>query len=240
MTLLLNFNDFSKMRIYKFIFLSIFVFMNFLLLSQANRETDFGFYTEFDFEQKLYRNLSLNISDELRLKTNIIAFDRNVATVGLDYSFFDKKLKFGLNYANIHLYNNDHYFENRNRFFANISYKYSINRVTISWRLRLQTTIRNEYRGDYKINPRYVMKNKFEIEYDIFGKAFKPFVSCDFSNNLNDYRSGYGIIRLRFQAGSSWRIDRNNYLLFFLNYDEYFKNYEPRIIAFCITYKLKR
>jgi len=211
----------------------------FSLLAQQPRETQGGIYLSFEAEKDFNRSLSLKIEEEVRLINNQIGFDRNVSSLGLDYSLFNKKVKAGVYYAFIYLYNNDNLFEPRHRYYFNLSYKETLNSFSFSWRGRIQTTIRDNNHGNYRINPRYVMKNKFEVEYSIWGLPWKPYVSCDFSTDLNDPINRYDFVRVRFQGGAKWRINRTDQMDFFIRWNEYLKDNAPRIIGIGTSYKMK-
>jgi hypothetical protein len=222
-----------------FIFLFSFLLSSFSLSAQE-RETNLGSSLSVELEKDLSRFFSLGMEEEVRfIENNNHGFDRSVTSLGLDYSLFDKRIKIGAYYAFIYLYNNDYLYEPRHRYYLNLSYKQPVDAFTFSWRGRLQGTYRDEDRGEYKINPKYVMKNKLEVDYTIFGSPWKPYLSCDFSTNLNDPVMGYELTRIRYQGGVSWRMNRTDYLGFFLRYDEYLSADDPHTIAIGVTYKKK-
>ena len=210
------------------------------VLSQSEQETAFGAALVLEIEKDLAKNLSATFEEEVRLVNNPIGFDRTATTLGFDYRLFNQKVKIGGAYAFIHLYNNDFLFESRHRYYLNLSYRETFNAITLSWRGRLQATHRNENIDRYKINPKYVMKNKVEASYTIFGSPWKPYLSCDFSTILNDpMMNGYGLTRVRFTGGSAWRLNRTTYLDFFLRYDKELDARDPNRISFGIGYKTK-
>ncbi|MDR2621870.1 MAG: DUF2490 domain-containing protein [Dysgonamonadaceae bacterium] len=216
----------------------------FLLLSlpsfaQTPRETTFGASLSVEAEKELSRFFSLTGEEEVRLRDNSTGFDRSVTSLGIDYAFFDRKAKIGIYYAFLYLYNNDHLFEPRHRYYLNFSYKETVEPFILSWRGRLQGTYRDENRGEYKINPKYVMKNKLEAAYMIWGSPWKPYLSCDISTSLNDPVRGNELTRLRFQGGASWRLNRTTYLDFFLRCDEYLVGDDPRVLSVGASYKMK-
>ncbi|MDR0698536.1 MAG: DUF2490 domain-containing protein [Tannerella sp.] len=210
-----------------------------LASSQSKRDTKEGMSLSVTAEKYLRRNLSLNIEEEIRLQTNRIGFDRTVSAAGLDYNLLNRKAKIGVYYAFIYLYNNDYLFEPRHRFYLNLSYKESIESFTVSWRLRVQETVRDEKRGSYRVNPRYATKNKLEVEYVVWGKPWMPFLSCDLSNNLNDPETRYDFVRLRFQGGVNWRLNRTESLDIFLRWDEHLKADDPRVVSLGINFKMR-
>jgi hypothetical protein len=215
----------------------------FLLLSvssfaQSRKETDVGASLSLELEKELNRFFSLSMEEEIRLLDSPTGFDRSVTSLGLDYALFGRKLKFGAYYAFIYLYNNDHLYEPRHRYYFNLSYKETINQFTLSWRGRVQGTYRDENRGEYKINPKYGLKNKFQVEYAIWGSPWKPFISCDLSNDLNN-PMGNALTRIRYQGGTGWRLNRTDYLDFFVRYDQYMAGDEHNGVSIGVGYKIK-
>lgn len=214
------------------------LFISLPVLAQSEKENHYGASLSVELEKDLNRFFSLALEEEVRLKNNPVGFDRSVTTFGFDYALFDRKLKFGVYYAFIYLYNDDSFFEPRHRSYFNISYKETREAFTFSWRGRLQGTYRDENRGRYKINPKYGMKNKIQIEYSIWGSPWKPFISCDISNDLNN-PAGNELTRFRYQGGVVWRLNRTDYFEFFARYDQYTAGNEANILAIGVSYKMK-
>ena len=211
------------------------------VLSQSDKETRLGTMMAIEVEKELSRKFSGVIEEEVRLVDNRIGFDRSVSTLGFDYTFLNQKAKVGVYYAYIYLYNSDYLFEQRHRFYLNISYKEIVAPFTFSWRGRLQSTYRDEDIDSYKINPKYVMKNKLEVAYTIWGSPWKPFLLCDFSTMLNDpVTAGYEFIRMRFMGGVNWRLNRTTYLEFFLRYDKEMDWRDPDVFSLGVSYKIKK
>lgn len=206
--------------------------------AQSERETDFGTSLALELQKDLNKKFTISFEEELRLVTNDKGFDRAMSTLGVDYSFFDKRFKLGAYYCYIYMYNNKHYYESRHRYYLSLSYKQPLGDFTLSWRGRFQGTYRDENRGEYKINPKYVFRNKFDLTYTIFGSPWKPFVSCDISSTTND-PMGNELYKVRYQAGASWRLNRTDYLEFFVRYDNYYADDDPNVIGVGVGYKIK-
>ena len=217
--------------------LSIIILLFPVVLLAQERQTDFGSAFSVSLEKRLGERFDISLDEELRLLTNNnYGFDRLASTVGVDYLIIRKKLKAGLYYSNLYMYNSSNYYENRHRYSFSLIYKESFGKYTVSWRGRVQGTLRDEDRGDYKINPKYVLMNKFEIKYLIRGSRWEPYLFTETTNTLND-PLGNEIYKIRFQGGSSWRLDRTSYLEFFLRWNEYFIMPDPRVISIGIGYK---
>ena len=217
--------------------LSILLLLFSVALPAQERETDVGSMFSVELKKRLGQKFDVSLEEELRLMTNNSnGFDRWVNTVGVDYSIISKKLKAGLYYSHLYLNNSNKYYENRYRYSFSLIYKESFGKYTVSWRGRVQGTCRDENVGEYKINPKYVLRNKLEVEYLIRGSRWKPYLFTETTNTLND-PIGNEIYKIRFQGGSSCRLDRTTYLEFFLRWNEYIVMPDPRVISIGVGYR---
>ncbi|MDR0799893.1 MAG: DUF2490 domain-containing protein [Dysgonamonadaceae bacterium] len=224
---------------HKRLLIGLLVTIPWLAPAQVKQETNAGMVGSFQIEKDLGRAFTLAGEEEIRLTDNNVGFDRSATSIGLDYTIWRKRVKVGAYYSFLYLYNNDYLYEARHRYYFNISYKQPVNEFTFSWRGRFQSTYRDEDRGSYKINPKNVLKNKIEVDYTIFGSPWKPYVSCDFSTTLNDPVRNYELTRIRYQAGTNWRLDRTTTLEFFLRYDNYLGIQDPNRFSLGVSYKMK-
>jgi hypothetical protein len=209
-----------------------------LTFAQGQRETDVGLSLSATLQKDLMQDLDISLEQEIRLKDNNIGFDRTVTSLGLDYAFLNRKIKVGAYYAFIYRYNNNFLYEPRHRYYFNLAYRQPYQRWTFSWRGRIQGTYRDENRGEYKINPRYVMRNRLEIEYSVWGRPWKPYISCEVFTDLNN-PLGNDLTRIRYQAGTTWRLNRTDYVDFFLRYNDEFSGDDSRLIALGVGYRVK-
>jgi hypothetical protein len=218
----------------------VLFFSAFVLTSsaQSQKMTNGGAIFSFELEKFYNRFLSLSIEEEARLISNNTGFDRSVSSLGANYTLIDKKLKTGIYYAFIYLYNNDYLYEPRHRIYLNVLYKETFEPFVFSWRGRMQSTYRNENRGTYRVNPKYILKNRLQAEYLIWGLPWKPVLACELSRDLNDPESN-ALTRIRYQGGVSWRLNRTDYLDFFLRFDYYTASKDPNVIFMGIEYKIK-
>ncbi len=207
--------------------------------SQEDKETLLGASLALELEKDISTNLSAVFEEEVRLLTNGMGFDRTATSLGLDYSFLEKKAKIGGFYTFIYKYNNDQFFEPRHRFYLNLIYKENLDPFTIMWRGRAQATIRDESLGSFRINPKYILKNKIEVAYTIFGSPIKPFISCDFYTLLNNPEESFQLTRLRYAGGINWRLNRTNSLEIYLRYDQNPDSRDANTASLGAAYKVK-
>lgn len=208
-------------------------------VAQEKKEVDFGASLSFELQKDLTRKITLSAEEEVRLKSNIDnGFERSMTSLGLDYSIIAKRLKVGAYYCFMYRYNSDRFYETRHRVFVSASYKQPLGDFVLSWRGRFQRTYRDESVGEYKINPKYVLRNKVDVDYIIFGSPWTPFVSADFSNTTND-PMGNELYRIRYQVGTSWRMNRTDYMKFFVRYDQNLIFKDPDILSIGVGYEIR-
>jgi len=199
-------------------------------------ETDIGGIISAQFNKKLNKHFELGFEEEVRLVSNNTGFNRLSSGMGLEYTII-KRLKCSVFYNYMYMYDGKNNYESRHRYYINLSYKRALNRkLTLAWRTRFQGTYRDEDRGMYKINPKYVLRNRMEAEYSILGTRWKPNLSMEASYSLND-PMGNEFYKLRFQGGTSWRLDRTTYLDFFVRADKYLTEKNQQIISLGVGYK---
>jgi hypothetical protein len=206
--------------------------------AQSRKETNGGAAFAFELEKECSRFFSLSVEEEVRLISNSTGFDRSVTAIGADCALADRRLKIGAHYAFLYLYNNDYLYEPRHRIYLNVLYRETVAPFTLSWRGRLQSTFRDENRGSYRVNPRHVLKNRIRAEYSIWGSPWKPFLSCELSNDLNDPESNTPT-RIRYQGGASWRLNRTDHLDFFIRFDRHTSGKDPNAVLLGVEYKIK-
>jgi len=242
------------MQFIKKISLTILLLFPALAFAQYEQGTRGGLSLGFDGEKRLSHKIYLGFSQEFRLaavaspytETNSIFsplpdldYDRSITSVGLDYSIIAKRLKAGVYYTFLYVMNNDYLYEPRHRMHLSLTYKHPFaHQWSVSWQAKGQVTLRDEERGDYRVNPRFVLKNRFKIDYQIWGKPFKPFLTVGTVNYLNDDRARYDFQRLRTTLGIEWRINRTNFIDFFGRWDEYLTDTDPRVISLGVNYKM--
>ena len=214
----------------------VLLFFSAALLAQE-RKTDFGSAFSVELKKRFGGKFDISLEEELRLSTNNNGgFDRWTNTVGVDYLIIRRKLKAGMYYCYYRMYNSNNYYENRNRYYLILQYRETFGRYTVTWRGRLQGTNRNEERGEYRINPKNVLRNKFEIEYSIPGSPYNPYFFTETTNTIND-PFGNEIYKLRFQGGVVKRLERTADLELFFRWNEYLVMPDPRVMVIGIGYR---
>lgn len=192
--------------------------------------SDAGAIGSLSLSKDLGRRIGATVEQEFRFNQNVSSFDRSMTTVGVDYTLIKKLLKAEVNYDFIYQ-RQDTYFELRHRGSASLSAQMKSNSFGFKLRTRAQSTWRDESRGDYKFNPKYVWRNKLECEYTIFGSPVKPFVSGEVFCPLNG-GSGFFMDGYRAVVGAKYRLSSHTALEFMLRYDQEVQVANPKNILY--------
>lgn len=151
------------------------------------QEKDAGLWTSVNFEAKLVKKLSLNISEELRFNENITELGAAFTDAGLSYKL-NKHFQVAVNYRFIQRHRDDNYYSFRHRFYADIKYSYKIKPLELSIRTRLQEQISDIGRASDGGVPEYWLRNKLNVKWDL-DKPYKPYISVELFSPLNYPRS---------------------------------------------------
>lgn len=219
--------------------LIFFLFCAMIPAKLMSQTFDAGAITSVAVSKDLGRYSSIKAEEELRFNQNITSFNRSKTTLGLNYSLYRDILMAEVDYNFIYLNGIDNY-EFRHRCSVGLSTQTDIDRFNLGFKSRVQTTWRDENRGSYNFNPKYVWRNKIELNYDIFGSPLKPYISEELFCPLNGAK-GFYLNGLRTTAGLKYRLTKHNSVEVQLMYDQEIQQANPQgIIYACAgwTYKL--
>lgn len=211
----------------RFLFLLITLFASVFMYAQTS---DAGAIGSVDVSTDIGPMMSANMSQEIRFNQNLTSFDRSMTSLGLDYSLIRKVLKAEIGYDLIYQNQTDFY-EFRHRASFALSTQYKLDSYSFQFKTKAQSTWRDESRGDYKFNPKYVWRNKLECTYTIFGSPVKPFVSgevfCPLNGGKGFYMDGYRAI-----IGAKYRTSAHTTLEFMIRYDQDIQQSNPKSIVY--------
>jgi hypothetical protein len=206
------------------------------LFSQAN---DFGAIGSLAVSANFGRSWSGKVEQELRFNQNLSSFDRLLTSIGLNYSIIRKILKAEIDYDFIYQRQNE-YFEFRHRASVALVGSVSYHSFDFELRTRGQAIYRDETRGDYKFNPKFVWRNKLECTRTIFGSPIKPYLSAEIFCPLNT-AMGFCMDGFRVVLGAKYRLSEHVTILPFLRYDQDVQQPNPKSLlygGFGWSYKL--
>ena len=170
------------------------------------------------------------VEQEIRFNNNFALFDRSLTSVGVNYTIIRKVLKAVADYDFIYQRQID-YFEIRQRSSVALSSQFKLNSFDFELRTRGQAIWRDESRGDFKFNPKYVWRNKLECTYTIFGSPVKPYLSTEIFCPINSVH-GFYLDGLRATMGVKYRMSLHTSTVFFIRYDQDIQQANPKSIFY--------
>lgn len=217
----------------------LFAFLCFFSLKNYAQSSDLGSTIEAEISKRFFKKLDLSISAEWRQREDLKEIDRYSFGGDIGYRF-NSYLKIGAAYNYIQFNHNKKGWETRHRYHAYATGSYKYNRLKFSLRERFQSTYRVGVKETYKrANPKFIMRSKFEIDYNIRKSMFEPYVSAELYNTLNDPRKNY-VDRLRYEVGTAIKLNKKNSFNVGYRYTDYAIPEDGDIVhCICIGYNFK-
>jgi len=211
----------NKMRMTGFYLLVIGLFFALPGFSQEEVPVNEDVYTEetglwstIDLGKKWDNGIAINFEEETRTRDNFMTTDRFMTSFDLSYKPV-KFLKAGASYTRIS-YNKEGkestnylpYWEKRNRYCAYVQGEYSLGRFEVSLKERFQSTYRIGVKAkDDRANPKFLLRSKMGLSYDVKGISLQPFVSYEMQHSLNDPTGVNGLVGSRFAVGVGYEFN---------------------------------
>jgi hypothetical protein len=147
------------------------------------QEKDAGLWTSVNFEAKLVKKVTFNISQEFRFNENVTELGTSFTDAGLSYKL-NKHFQFAVNYRFTQRHRVDNYYSFRHRFYADLKYSYKLTPFDFSLRTRLQDQISDIGRASDGGVPEYYLRNKLNVKLDL-DKSYTPYISFELFSPLN-------------------------------------------------------
>ena len=206
--------------------------------SQAKRNSMVSFSGELS--KKITSGLETSFQQDLRLNAGKQDFNSIRSTIQLDYSLIPKFLKIGAVYTYRYQLNDDRYYQNRHRwaFQANLKQIIGID-WSASLRFRYQSTYREVYYKEYKVNPKNYLRTKLSLGYNFRGSRLAYSASVEPYIYLNN--PGKPLCdRLKYQIDADYRLGRYATLCGYIRFDKEIQVKEPvHVLMAGLIYKYK-
>ncbi len=210
-----------------------------LYLPLFAQSSNFGSLVEAEIGKRFFKKLEASLSAEWRQREDLGEVDRLSAAAELSFRF-NQYIKVGAAYNYIQFNHEKRGWETRHRYIGYVTGNYKYRRVKFSLRERFQSTYREGVKVTAKrANPRFMLRSKFGIDYNIRKSPFEPFISAEMYNTLNDPRKNY-VDRIRYEAGTGYKINKKNSLSLSYRYTDYATPEDGDIVhAICVGYKFR-
>lgn len=179
-------------RIGYILLVSLFILKGHPLLAQ---QEDAGLWSSFGIEKEFDKDLAVSLSQELRFNENISELGTAFTELGVSKGF-GKGFKAGISYRLIQKRQVDDYYQWRHRILFDLSYRYKIQKVSLSLRQRY-TRQYNQVNYDAEASiPVQYFRTRLKADYKI-NKKTSAFLSGELfyelqnSNNLAIDNSRY-------------------------------------------------
>lgn len=173
----------------------------------------------------------LSLEQELRFDKGMTSLNRSSTSVGADFTIVKRLLKAEVDY--IFMYRRADYerYELRHRITAGVVLQQRVDRFTFKLRTRGQTTFRDESRGDYKHNPKYVWRNRLMVDYNIRKSPFRPYISAEIFCPINTDH-GFFMDAYRLTAGTKYKLSKRASFDFQIRFDQEIQQTNPKNILY--------
>ncbi len=224
-------------------FLSKLITVILIIFCQINpgssQTKDFQLWSDIKLEAEIFKKISVEIEEEIRLAENISKIEDYFTDVGISYNFWDN-FTFGGYYRFIRRNELDDRISNIHRYYFDLKYDRKIKRWELSLRTRYQSRYKNINSDDTGYKPENHNRNKLSLAYDIYRSPLKPEIWFDIYYQLNN-PGGNKFDKIRFAPELGYRI--NNHIrvnIYYMIEKEYnVKNPETNyILGTSFLYKL--
>jgi hypothetical protein len=172
------------------------------ILAQIN---DAGLWLSVNIEKKINPAFSICFTEEMRMYENITEVGQVYSDLGLEYRFA-KKFKVSGHYRFIQQKRLDDTYENRHRYYFDLSYKEKIQPVNLVIRLRYLSQNNDLFTSEQGTTPKDHVATKATLKYNP-GLKIEPYVSAEAFFRLN-YRSQSPFDQMRVTSGIEYVFNR--------------------------------
>ena len=180
------------------------------------QEKDYGTWLAVDITKELTKKLDLEFEEEVRIFKQFGEINRFGTTGGLSYSV-SKFLKAGAGYTWIYRHDvNDSFWENRHRYYLQLTGKLEAGRFAFSLREKFQSTYIDKDIKGFDYSPENYLRSRLQIAWDLKNNPMEPYASVEIINQLNN-PEGNKVDNIRYTAGVEFPLSKK------LNLDTYFR-----------------
>lgn len=195
---------------YKFLFFFVGLFFSIKGYAQFNPSyADAGMWSTVSLDYALNKKWTILAAEEFRMRENYSRVNLFYTNLGLEYAP-NKYIKTALVYRFIDKVLDDNSIGFRHRLMWDITFRYKIRKIALSYRHRLQMEYRNIFSTETGFMPEWYDRSKFEIAYQL-QKKWSIYGATELRYQIHDVRNEVSentFHRIRYQAGIDYRINK--------------------------------
>ena len=214
-------------RTYIFILIQLLftIISNTDTLSAQNR--DFQLWTGAAIEAEPFKNISLEIEEELRLKNNAGDIESYFTDIGLSVDIW-KGFTIG-GYYRFVMKNEEERYSKIHRYHFDLSYGRKLGRFELSARTRYQIRYEDVYTSENGHLPEKYSRNKLRVSYDIYRTSLEPRLWFEIYYQLNN-PEGNCIDKIRIAPELRYTIKSSNEIKIFYMIEKEYRVSDPALI----------
>ena len=219
-----------------------------LLWSAVAGAQSVDFATEWagSYGLKPWRGGNLSFGEKVRLTQNSTRYSQSKTSVVLQQGLlkrqldlYDLRLRVGGGYTFINrltdAYSNP-YYENQHRLMVQSTLAWSYGFWRFTGRLRMQSTFRDERRGDYRYNPKLALRGRLSAAYAMPDRPWKFGLHSELFYRANDPRGAF-VDEWRTTAEATYLLDRHSSVTLYAKYFHELQVADPlRMFALGLRY----
>ncbi len=216
-----------KDRLYIYCFIISLLGSAYTLQAQSH---DYGGIAEIKLSKSINKKLTLKLEEEVRFNENLSNLNRAKTVFEVNYNLIKKRLdtEFGYEY---HYRDKVNVYEHRHRAFFGLVLEQRFDPVRLKYKSTVQSTWRDELRGNYSYNPSVAWRNKLTIQYRPLFYSWRPYASGELFLPLTGKRQ-YISDSYRLSSGVKYKIDNQNTIDLYLRYDQEIQQRNPKSILY--------
>jgi hypothetical protein len=174
------------------------------VLAQVN---DYGTWLAFDVSKEISKKFNLEFEEEVRIFQQFSEISRFATSLGGSYSF-NKFLKAGAGYTWIYRHDvNDSYWDNRHRYYFQLTGKFEIKRWAFSLRERFQSTYIDKDIIGFDFSPENYLRSRLQVVWDAKNSKLEPYASAEIIYQLNN-PDGNKVDNIRYTLGTEFPLSK--------------------------------
>lgn len=182
--------------------------------SLAAQDTDFGIWNSVEVSKKFSNGLKLNLEEDFRVRNDLRTIDKFETSMGLEYSL-GLYVNAGVSYSMINYfhprddYHEHNFFELRHRLNIFGEGEYTLGRFDFTLRERVQGTYRVlDSLSTAKTNPKFVLRSKAGVSYNVKGIPLEPFAFFELFNTLKRGTDAFECKSYRWSTGLKYTFNK--------------------------------
>ena len=158
-----------------------------------------------NIEKRLTPKLSIQFAEELRMNENVTEAGTIFSDFGVNYRIL-KELTASANYRFINKRQLNNTYDNRHRYYFDLTYKYVIKPVSLSVRALYQSQYTDLLTSENGKIPENYERTRLKLGFN-FGKPVRPFVSAEMFIPFSGHNNSIMIDCMRYTAGLEYKFN---------------------------------